>query len=67
MPHKRSDPLDDTEHGPVPNFQPDPVAPEPGRAPAPQPRNPGDSVDVPPGRNAFPDRSPEPVPDRRPM
>ncbi|HEY9013021.1 MAG TPA: hypothetical protein VIN06_18600 [Devosia sp.] len=65
MPHKRSDPLDDTEHGPVPNFQPNPVAPDPGREPIPNPRKPGDSVVVPPARDPFPEPSPEP--DRRPM
>ena len=59
MPRKKSDPLDDTEHGPVPNFQPNPVEPDPGRAPVPNPKKPGDSVVVPPERAPFPEKAPE--------
>jgi hypothetical protein len=66
MPQKRSDPLDDTETGPVPNFQPNPVPPDPGRDPIPAPERPGDSVDVPPERRPFPDHTPG-GPERPPM
>jgi hypothetical protein len=59
MPKTKSDPLDDTDHGPVPNFQPDPVKPASGRDPVPNPRTPGDSVDVPPERAPFPDHTSE--------
>ena len=59
MPHKRSDPLDDSKHGPVPNFQPNPVPPQPGRAPVPNPQKPGDNVVVPPARDPFPEDAPD--------
>jgi len=59
MSHTKSDPLDDTGHGPVPNFQPDPAAPEQGRAPIPDPETPGDGVQVPQGRRPFPNHAPE--------
>ena len=58
MPRTKSDPLDDTDHGPVPNFQPDPVAPDPGRQPVPNPDTPDDNVVVPPARTPFPDHDP---------
>lgn len=66
MPHKKADPLDDTETGPVPNFQPNPVPPEPGRDPIPNPQRPGNGVTVPPERAPFPGYKPD-EPDRRPM
>lgn len=53
----RHDPLDDTSHGPVPNFQPEPVEPDPGRAPIPNPETPGDNVQRPPARRPFPDHT----------
>lgn len=54
---ERHDPLDDTDHGPVPNFQPEPVAPDPGREPLPNPATPGDTVERPPARRPFPDQT----------
>lgn len=59
MPHTKSDPLDDTDHGPVPNLQPNPVAPERGREPLPNEDKPGDGVDVPPSRAPFPEKAPD--------
>jgi len=52
----RHDPLDDTDHGPVPNFQPNPVEPDPGRKPMLNPDTPGDNPVVPPARRPFPDQ-----------
>lgn len=53
----RHDPLDDTSHGPVPNFQPNPVEQDPGRKPMPNPEKPGDNPNRPPAQRPFPDQT----------
>lgn len=49
-------PPDETRHGPVPPMQPDPVRPDPGRAPLPpHPEKVGDNPVTPPARRPFPE------------
>lgn len=49
-------PPDDTRHGPVPPMQPDPVKPDPGRKPWPNPEKVGDYPVRPPDRDPFPEK-----------